>query len=178
MPVMDGLEAASKINDLQTGTPIVAMTANILSTDKELYKRSGMPDYIGKPFTSQMLWRCLIKYFKPIRRDPTPEIPLDEEDLEVQRIFQKSFVKENKKRFDDIANAIKNNDIELAHRLAHSLKGNAGQIGKPHLQAIAAEVELTLKKGERPVSEEQLKNLETEMNIVLQELAPLLEEGE
>ncbi|WP_461247351.1 ATP-binding protein [Treponema sp. R6D11] len=62
MPVMDGLEAASIINKLQTGTPIVAMTANILSTDKELYKRNGMPDYLGKPFTSQVLWRCLLKF--------------------------------------------------------------------------------------------------------------------
>ncbi|MDR0473412.1 MAG: response regulator, partial [Treponema sp.] len=50
MPVMDGLEAASIINKLQTGSPIVAMTANIMSTDRELYKMNGMPDYVGKPF--------------------------------------------------------------------------------------------------------------------------------
>jgi len=177
MPVMDGLEASSKINELQTGTPIVAMTANILSTDKELYKRSGMPDYIGKPFTSQMLWHCLLKYFKPVKRETALEMEMDEEDLEVLRIFQKSFVKENQKRFDEIANAVKTNDLELAHRLAHSLKSNAGQIGKNRLQAIAKDLETTLKNGEKPVTEEQLKTLETEMNIVLKELAPLLEDA-
>jgi len=178
MPVMDGLEAASLINEMQTGTPIVAMTANILSTDKELYKNSGMPDYIGKPFTSQMLWRCLLKYFKPVKNEPKPEIELDEEDLAVLHIFQKSFVKENQKRFDEIANAIKNNDLELAHRLAHTLKGNAGQIGKASLQAAAKDLESTLRDGKKPVTQEQLKTLETEMKIVLEELAPLLDEAD
>jgi len=135
-----------------------------------------MPDYIGKPFTSQMLWRCLLKYFTPVKHEPVFEKTLDEEDLAVLHIFQKSFVKENQKRFYDIVNAIKANDLELAHRLAHTLKGNAGQIGKPRLQAAAKDIETTLKNGEKPVTEEQLKVLETEMNIVLKELEPLLEE--
>jgi CheY-like chemotaxis protein len=53
MPAMDGLEAASKIIALQSGTPTVAMTANIMSQDRELYRMNGMPDCVGKPFTSQ-----------------------------------------------------------------------------------------------------------------------------
>jgi len=176
MPVMDGLESASIINGLQTGTPIVAMTANILSTDRELYKKNGMPDYLGKPFTSQMLWRCLLKYFTPINRETARERTLNEEDLAVLHIFQSGFVKDNQKRFDEIVNAIKSNDLTLAHRLAHTLKGNAGQIGKTRLQAAAADVEKTLKNGEKPVTEKQLKTLEEEMSIVLKELAPLLDE--
>ena len=177
MPVMDGLEAASIINKLETGTPIVAMTANILSTDKELYKRNGMPDYLGKPFTSQVLWRCLLKYFTPIKRETVQENTIDEEELAVQRIFQLSFAKENQRKFDDIVNALKANDLILAHRLAHALKANAGQIGKSRLQAAAADLEQTIKNGEKKVTEEQLKTLETEMNIVLKELAPLLDES-
>ena len=66
MPVMDGLEAASRISAYKTGTPIVAMTANIMSNDVELYKRSGIPDFLSKPFTSQELWKCLRKYFPQI----------------------------------------------------------------------------------------------------------------
>jgi len=177
MPVMDGLEAASIINKLNVGTPIVAMTANILSTDKELYKRNGMPDYLGKPFTSQVLWRCLLKYFTPIKKETLQENMIDEEELAVQRIFQLSFVKENQKRFDEIANALKANDFILAHRLAHALKANAGQIGKSRLQAAATDIEQTIKNGEKRVTDEQLKTLETEMNIVLKELAPLLDEA-
>jgi PAS domain S-box-containing protein len=61
MPVMDGLEAAAKIIELDTGVPMVAMTANIMSDDRELYKASGMTDCVGKPFSSQELWHCLVK---------------------------------------------------------------------------------------------------------------------
>jgi CheY-like chemotaxis protein len=177
MPVMDGLEAASIIKALQTGTPIVAMTANIMSTDRELYKMSGMPDYLGKPFTSQALWRCLMKYFTPVKREVLRENKRIEEDLAMQRISQLSFVKDNQKRFDEIAHALKTNDTGLAHRLAHSLKGNAGQIGKTRLQSAAADVELALKDGKNQATEEQLDTLETELNIVLNELAPLLDES-
>jgi len=175
MPVMDGLEAASIINTLQTGTPIVAMTANIMSTDKELYKMNGMPDYLGKPFTSQMLWRCLMKYFTPVKKETRSENAWAEEDRAMRRISQLNFVKDNQKRFDEIACAIKTNDIKLAYRLAHSLKSNAGQIGKPRLQAAAADLELALKKDSS--ADEKLKLLETELNIVLKELAPMLDES-
>jgi signal transduction histidine kinase/DNA-binding response OmpR family regulator len=178
MPVMDGLEAASIINSLQTGTPIVAMTANIMSTERELYKMNGMLDYLGKPFTSQALWRCLMKYFTPVKQKTQLENVEDEEDSEMRRMAQLIFVKDNQKKFDEIANAIKTNDFKLAHILAHSLKSNAGQIGKTRLQAIAADLELTLKNEKKPPADEKLKNLETELNIVLNELAPLLEESE
>ena len=67
MPVMDGLEAASKITALNTGAPIVAMTANVMSNDIDSYRKYGMVDYLSKPFTTQELWRCLLKYLKPLR---------------------------------------------------------------------------------------------------------------
>ena len=64
MPVMDGLDAAEKIFELNTGTPIVAMTANVMLNDRELYRKRGMMDCVGKPFTSQELWAVLVKYIK------------------------------------------------------------------------------------------------------------------
>jgi CheY-like chemotaxis protein len=66
MPVMDGIEAASKITKRDTGTPIVALTANVMANDRELYMKNGMKDCVGKPFVSQDLWRCLLKYFTPV----------------------------------------------------------------------------------------------------------------
>jgi CheY-like chemotaxis protein len=66
MPVMDGLEAAAEINKLNTGTSIVAMTANIMTDDREQYITHGMVDCVGKPFTSQELWRCLLKHLVPV----------------------------------------------------------------------------------------------------------------
>ena len=67
MPEMDGVEATSIINKMNLDIPIVAITANIMSSDKDLYEEIGMKGFIGKPFTSQELWQCLMKFFKPVR---------------------------------------------------------------------------------------------------------------
>ena len=61
MPIMDGREAAAIISTLDTGTPIVAMTA-ATDIDEAEFKSCGMDDYIGKPFTEQDLWRVLLRY--------------------------------------------------------------------------------------------------------------------
>jgi signal transduction histidine kinase/DNA-binding response OmpR family regulator len=183
MPVMDGLEAASKILALDTGIPIVAMTANIMANDREIYRKSGMRDCVGKPFTSQELWHCLMKYLHPVRWQSVDEgqrmQPVAQSaaqggnsmDMDIQQTFQILFVKNNQHTFDDIANALKTGDITLAHRLAHTLKSNAGQIGKPSLQQAALDVERQLKEGKNKVTEEQLKVLETKLAAVLQELS-------
>jgi signal transduction histidine kinase/CheY-like chemotaxis protein len=68
MPVMDGLDAAATIIKRGIETPIIALTANIMPADLKLYKANGMCDTIGKPFTSQELWNCLLKYL-PLKTD-------------------------------------------------------------------------------------------------------------
>jgi signal transduction histidine kinase/DNA-binding response OmpR family regulator/HPt (histidine-containing phosphotransfer) domain-containing protein len=52
MPVMDGLTATRAIRtDLGlTALPIIAMTANAMSTDRESCIDAGMNDHVGKPF--------------------------------------------------------------------------------------------------------------------------------
>lgn len=52
MPVMDGASAARAIRasgDAGAGTPIIALTANALATDRQLYLTAGMSDYVTKP---------------------------------------------------------------------------------------------------------------------------------
>ncbi|MDR0442492.1 MAG: transporter substrate-binding domain-containing protein [Treponema sp.] len=66
MPVMDGLEATVEIIKLDTGTPIIAMTANVMSDNREQYITNGMEDCVSKPFTSQELWNCLLRHLTPV----------------------------------------------------------------------------------------------------------------
>lgn len=59
MPVMNGIIATKKIRELEsstnTHTPIIAITANALSGDKEACLAAGMNDYVSKPFQVDML---------------------------------------------------------------------------------------------------------------------------
>lgn len=56
MPEMGGIEAANKIrNDLQSNIPIVAITANVYSADKEKCFAAGINDILIKPFTEEQI---------------------------------------------------------------------------------------------------------------------------
>ena len=59
MPVMNGIVATKKIREAEmsttTSTPILAITANALSGDKEACIAAGMNDYISKPFQVEEL---------------------------------------------------------------------------------------------------------------------------
>jgi len=183
MPVMDGLEAASKITKLGFKAPIVALTANVMANDVALYNKNGMSDTMGKPFTSQELWQCLIKHI-PVENYSTIDTQRQsEEEEKLLKQIKLNFVTDNQNTYTDIIKHIENNDFTTAHRLAHTLKGNAGQIEEKQLQAAAAAVEfmLTEAKGKdfkREKDENNLHTLETELKTVLDKLAPLLAEAE
>ena len=177
MPVMDGLEAASKIAGLGIKTPIVALTANIMVNDLELYQASGMSDFLGKPLTSQELWKCLVKHLPVVRYSPAERSRMSEEDEKLQKRLKLNFVKNNQATYAEIAKAAGDGDLKLAHRLAHTLKSNAGQIGEKNLQRAAAQAEAVLAEGDR-LDENQMRFLEAELKSVLDGLAPLLAEAE
>jgi len=176
MPIMDGMEAASQITALGVKTPIVALTANIMSNDLDIYKSSGMPDYLGKPFTSQELWKCLIKYFTVIKISTIENSQESEGDDKMLQLLQKYFAKSNQNTFAKLMQTIDTGDLKTAHRIAHSLKSNAGQIGEKRLQEIAAETEFILSDANHKPNKEQLSLLEGELNAVLETLSSLQNE--
>ncbi|MCL2627607.1 MAG: ATP-binding protein [Oscillospiraceae bacterium] len=178
MPVMDGLEAASKIAELGIETPVVAVTANVMPYDIDLYKNSGMCGHISKPFTSKELWQCLVQYLKTEKVAPLSKKQKSFEEEELIRKLELPFVKENQDTFDHLEVAIEAGDIKLAHRIAHTLKTTAGQINRHGLQKAAAVVEMELTHAEDRPSHGQMQLLHTELIAVLTELAPLLVSGD
>ena len=174
MPVMDGLDAASRITAMGAKTPIVAITANVMTNDLESYRTSGMYDIVSKPFKSQDLWKCIAKYI-PVERYITVDTYHQEnEDAITLEQLKTNFVKNNQTTYDEIIIAITNKNIKRAHRMVHSIKSNAGQIGEEKLQVIAGEAELMLSGEKNNLSNKVKKDLETELNTVLKKLEPLL----
>lgn len=63
MPEMDGLEATARIREQEraTGTriPIVAVTANVMQSDRERCFAVGMDGYVPKPIRTEELFRTI-----------------------------------------------------------------------------------------------------------------------
>ncbi len=74
MPVMSGLEAARQIR-AQPGLrslPILAMTANAFSEDRERCLKAGMDDFVAKPVDPEQFYRSLLTWLSK-RDDPDQE---------------------------------------------------------------------------------------------------------
>jgi CheY-like chemotaxis protein len=65
MPVMGGLEATRLIRAAEPAgqhTPIVAMTANAMDTDRQACLQAGMDDHLAKPFNANGLQEMLHRF--------------------------------------------------------------------------------------------------------------------
>jgi CheY-like chemotaxis protein len=69
MPVMDGLTATRLLREIPrfANLPIVAMTANAMSQDRQSCLQAGMNDHMGKPFDPEDLLRILRLWLRPPR---------------------------------------------------------------------------------------------------------------
>jgi len=177
MPVMDGIDATKLILGLDVKTRIVALTANIAAADKEIYIRSGMSDIIGKPFTSKELWRCLAKFLPISRYIAVDKYRQAKEESQTQKLLKTNFVKNNQTTYNDFIKALNDGETKLAHRIVHTLKSNAGQIGEELLSSAAAVVDTMMKNKDNRINDELLLNLEEQLTKVLNELSPLLDEA-
>jgi|GEM_PF-1258588 len=179
MPVMDGLTATREIRRQSSAQelPILAMTANAMSTDREECIAAGMNDHIAKPIKPEILYRTLVHTLRP--------------DVDINGSFQKDRTCTNARinLADDLANlegidalmglGTVNGDRDLyvnlltifryrqrdiaarikrafdrgslgeAQRLAHTIKGLSGTIGAKKLADISFQLESALKTGAR-----------------------------
>jgi signal transduction histidine kinase/DNA-binding response OmpR family regulator/HPt (histidine-containing phosphotransfer) domain-containing protein len=78
MPVMDGLDAARRVRQLEARnsateptrkrTPIIALTAHALIDVREKCLRAGMDDFLTKPFSETQMADALRRWLTPVER--------------------------------------------------------------------------------------------------------------
>lgn len=67
MPVMDGYLATRHLRQMEAckNLPVIAMTANAMTGDRQLCLEAGMVDFISKPILPGTLYAVLLKWIKP-----------------------------------------------------------------------------------------------------------------
>jgi two-component system, sensor histidine kinase and response regulator len=171
MPVMDGLEATRRIRALPGfGTlPILAMTANAMTGDRERSLAAGMNDHVTKPIDPDELFDVLRRWLPnqsarvvsppAAVTDSAPWLHaiagLDAADglrrvlgrREAYVGLLRRFAVGQARAFSEIRAALAEGRRADAERYAHTLKGVAGSIGARQLQREAGDVEAALHRG-------------------------------
>jgi CheY-like chemotaxis protein/HPt (histidine-containing phosphotransfer) domain-containing protein len=162
MPEMDGYQATARIrSDARFASlPIVAMTAHATTEERERCLAAGMVDHVAKPIDPDVLIETVARHLGkvapvPVTRGEKDALAFDEEDglrrvrgnRDLYAKLVRRFVEDQRTVVGDIAAARARGDDELAVRLAHTLKGVAGNIGAKLVQSAAGKLEKLLREN-------------------------------
>jgi two-component system sensor histidine kinase/response regulator len=75
MPMLNGLEAARRIRRAGVRAPLVAMSASVLSQEREQCRKAGMDEFLPKPFRKSDVQRLLDRLLGQRARWTTEEAP-------------------------------------------------------------------------------------------------------
>ena len=168
MPVLDGFQATRRLRASETGsgrrTPVIAMTANALSGDRQRCLDAGMDDYIAKPVSLAVLSVVLGRWSG--QTVTGPPVAADSEDSEpcldpgviadLRHLASPStiaaihaFIADLPARMQSIGQAFDADDLAAVHRLVHSLKGTSGCLGALGMQTALGLVDAAAQAGNR-----------------------------
>ena len=167
MPEIDGFTATTLIRakpELRE-LPIIAMTADVMAEAVERCREAGMNDHVGKPIDPNELFATLARWTKspgangeapaakPVRTGAEVNVPeIDGVDVAggLQRVAGNKrlyvdllgqFVARQGSAAAQIEAALENGDRRLAERLAHSVKGIAGNLGIDSVFQLAGKLQ-------------------------------------
>jgi two-component system sensor histidine kinase/response regulator len=150
--------------------PIIAMTAHATIEERQRCLAAGMNDHVAKPIDPAILFDTVGRFSDPVTpsRDSAPPVnraaspppagdstPLPavaglDTQTGLSRIggnaglylkLLRQFVEHQGEAVEQIGNAIAGGDGALAERLAHTLKGVAGNIGATSVQSVSGVLE-------------------------------------
>jgi CheY-like chemotaxis protein len=188
MPVMDGIEAAKIIRDIEKSRggagriPIIALTAHAVKEYIDACLQAGMDDYLIKPVFRQDLLGKVDRWSgsrsattgaaPPSEASADREVPAGPmdfaralEEFEGNREFLmgllERFLENVQAQLGTIREALDRADAEILRREAHAIKGGAANLAAVELSSAAAELEKTAKSGSLCEVPGRLERLET-----------------
>ncbi len=178
MPEMDGFTATRLLrrDPRLRKFPIIAMTAHALVEERQRCLDAGMNDHVSKPIDPDNLFATLLRWAKPRPKHVAhssatnikeseeialPEIPGIKVSDGLNRVAGNrrlyrdllgQFAAKQGNAAAEISIALESGDLKLAERVAHTVKGVAGNLGITKVQAAAQKLEKALRDGEGTVS--------------------------
>jgi signal transduction histidine kinase/DNA-binding response OmpR family regulator/HPt (histidine-containing phosphotransfer) domain-containing protein len=180
MPEMDGFTATKLLrkDSRLKNFPIIAMTAHALVEERQRCLDAGMSDHVSKPIDPDVLFATLLRWAKPHPKVKLESKPLTlhekaEQDVllpEIAGVNQAdglNRVAGNRQLFRDllgqfakkqgdaaaqISIALEKRDTALAERIAHTVKGVAGNLGISEIQFAAQTLEKAIRQGDESVA--------------------------
>jgi two-component system, sensor histidine kinase and response regulator len=173
MPVMDGMTATRKIREWETTghIPIIALTANAMTGDRELCEAAGMDGYLTKPIEVERLRNVLKRYGlakdeaslcapAPPPPPPPPNVNLkpavdlagfnritDGDHAFAQELIA-TFIASGEQQLAGMAAAVAISNRPALARAAHQLKGASANIHAQALKSLAERMESNSAAGE------------------------------
>ena len=147
MPKMDGIETTKRLRQMGYSKPIVALTANALVGQSNLFLENGFDDFLSKPIDTRNLNQLLNRLVRDVHVPASPEGTCDGsyEDFlascEISDDLKMEFARCQKDFTRDFRHAIESGDIKQVKFLVHTIKGLAYIINENTLGDLAAEVE-------------------------------------
>ncbi|WP_339301757.1 ATP-binding protein [Paenibacillus sp. FSL R5-0623] len=172
MPLMDGLEATRKIRSIEMDemrhtTPIIAMTGNVMQEEKDKCMEAGMNDFIGKPFTLEILRKMIEKWQQS--SEPTEVLNMSivheiaelntDGDRTLLGILLDMYRTETPGKIEVLRRHIVSGDHVAATEVAHDLKSGSLSLGIRYLSTLFARIEQFAKEGQSRKAEPLLDAL-------------------
>lgn len=205
MPQMDGYEATEVIRAQEKyrgeqHTPIIALTANALSGDRERCLTAGMDDYVSKPFNQHRITRILEVWLpKELHQKTSIEPPLTTEvipdeaqttndsiiepaALEAIRSLQKEgkedilaqiinlYLADAPQQISQLQHAFETQDAGTLRNIAHSLKSSSATLGAIGLSILFKELEEQAQNDSLTGAGDIIERIGTDFELVAQQL--------
>ncbi|MDR3580370.1 MAG: PAS domain S-box protein [Oryzomonas sp.] len=182
MPEKGGLEATTIIRDPESDVrnhtlPIIALTANAITGEREKCLNAGMDDYLAKPLKYEELVEVLSKW---LSGTPKTEVQVfDEAGCIKQHLDDEQFAKDTvtlfltrvSGYFAAIRECLATGDAEGLRLHSHTFKGASATIHANRLSLCAAELQEIGERNDVALSDQLMLPLVNEFNILKAELA-------
>ena len=189
MPGMDGIEAVKILRGMGYKHSIVALTANAVAGQAEIFLNNGFDDYISKPIDIRQLNVVLNKlirdkqapdFLEAVRRQAekkTTNSSNNKAQAEINPRFAEIFIRDAQKSLAMLEaimekqGAYSENDMRLYIIHVHGMKGALANIGRMELSAVALKLEQTGRDGNTEVMISETSAFLSALRQLIEELA-------